>query len=140
MPATATPEARVLLVVDAPFRADDPDHLRALDAVAGREAHVLTAARAIDGERWIIDLTARAEAASERLDTWRDPVSRRARSTTLGIGDANVTAAISDARRALGDVEIVRTPPECRPAEPTTEGVRGLVARVVALRRSAWVS
>jgi hypothetical protein len=62
--STLSVERRVVVVVDGDFPgAGHPEARRVIDAVSGARALVVAPAGPVAGERWVVDLSARAEQA-----------------------------------------------------------------------------
>ncbi len=88
-----------------------------LEAARGGHVRVVAPARAVRGERWIIDLTAREAQARRRLEGWRGALERHAGLVEAEIGDADARLALADAQREFEPQTVVATVPSAAPAQ-----------------------
>jgi hypothetical protein len=108
---TAPTPTEVILVARGEPADQSPEQLRRIrDAVT--EANVLLVAPAlpVPGERWIVDLDARESQARSRAERWFAALADRASVIEAEIGDADLRAAVADARRLLPSAQIVDAP------------------------------
>ena len=113
---SARTPAEVILVAHGEPADQSPEHLgRIRDAVTGAKVLLVAPARPVAGERWIIDLDARASQARSRLQLWIAALAGHASAISAQVGDADPRMAASDARRELPTAQILDAPG----AEPT---------------------
>jgi hypothetical protein len=117
-----TPRVLVIAAVD-PAAAGPAALAEVAAAVAGREALVVAPAGPVAGERWVVDLTARAVDAHERAAAWAAALAPHAAGVRGEAGDASPRLAAEDARRAFGPDHVLLVVPR-----PAPRG-RGLPAR-----------
>jgi hypothetical protein len=125
MPAP-TPN-HVILVARGEPTDQSPERLRQIrDAVT--DAHVLLVAPtlAIPGERWIIDLDARASQARSRLQRWIMALADHASAIEAELGDPDPRMAAIDARRAFPAAHVI----DAAAAELERSPAPGLLTRL----------
>ena len=88
-----------------------PEQLRRIrDTVTDAKVLLVAPALPIPGERWIVDLDARAEQARSQLQRWFGALTDHAAVIEAEIGDADPRAAVADARRLLPAAQIADAP------------------------------
>ena len=111
----------VILVASGEPADLSPGQLRRIrDAVTDAKVLLVAPALPIAGERWIVDLDARAEQARSRLQRWFGALTDHASAIEAEIGDPDPRAAVADARRLMPVAQIVDAPARDRErsAEP----------------------
>ena len=103
----------VILIAGDDPGAQSPERLHEIRA-AVTDANVLLVAPAlpVSGERWIIDLDARASQARSRLQRWAAALADDASAVEATVGDADPRQAAVDARREFPAARIVDAPAE----------------------------
>ncbi len=136
MSATTTPSAErhVVVVVDGDFPgAGHPEARRVIDAVSGGHTLLVAPAGPVPGERWVVDLSARAEQARRRLDGWSSALTPHALTVDVEIGDASPILAAADARHAFSADTVVATH-TAKPAEARPRGWASAFARLSGVK------
>jgi hypothetical protein len=140
MTVHATQGSQTIMTTSAPTSVivvarDEPDEqlsqLREL--VAGANVLLVAPALPVPGERWIIDLDARAAQARSRLQQWTVALAGHAATIEGEVGDADPRLAVADARRALPAARVVDAAASRR-ERPAPRG-RGYAPRLVP---AAW--
>ena len=120
MPALTPTE--VILVTSGEPADLSPGQLRRIrDAVTDAKVLLVAPALPIAGERWIVDLDARAEQARSRLQRWFGALTDHASVIEAEIGDPDPRAAVGDARRLMPAAQIVDAPARDRDRERSAE-------------------
>lgn len=98
MPATTVLPPLTVILADRDVDALDAHDLRRLTDAAS-DGHVVLVAPAgpVEGERWIVDLTARRAHAQGRLEAWSAVLAPYARSIATETGDACPRRALANA-------------------------------------------
>ena len=87
------------------------EHLgRIREAVTDANVLLVAPALPVPGERWIIDLDARASQARSRLQQWITALADHASPVAAEVGDADPRMAARDARRARPTAQIIDAP------------------------------
>jgi hypothetical protein len=137
--STLSAERRVVVVGDGDFPgAEHPEARRVIDAVSGARALVVAPAGPVAGERWVVDLSARAEQARRRLDDWWSALAPHVCTVDVAVGDASATLAAADAQHAFRADTVIATR-TTTPAESSPRWWAPALARLtdVRPRRSA---
>jgi hypothetical protein len=126
MPAAIPPH--VILVAEGE-PADQPlERLRRIrDSVTDANVLLVAPVLPIPGERWIVDLDARASQARSRVQRWIVALADHASAVEAEVGDADPRMALSDARREFPDAQIISAPA----VEPQRTAGPGQLLRLV---------
>jgi hypothetical protein len=142
MPSTLTQPAPpvVVLVERACMGSHDPVLPEIARAADGGPVHLVAPARAVPGEEWVIDRSARERDAYERLVSWAGALTQHASAVDGEVGDESSRLALADAQRRFGpDTRMLavaapaasREPARVSAPRPMRVGLR-LAARALA--------
>jgi hypothetical protein len=125
MPAP-TPN-HVILVARGEPTDQSPERLGQIcDAVSDANVLLVAPTLPIPGERWIVDLDARASQARSRLQRWIVALADQASAIEAELGDADPRMAAIDAHREFPAAQIIDVPA----AEPKRTAAPGLLMRL----------
>ena len=112
----------VILVARGEPADQSPEQLgRIREAVSDATVLLVAPALPVAGERWIIDLDARASQARSPLQRWIAALADHAAAVEAEVGDADPRMAARDARRELPTAQIIDAP-GAEPERPATPG------------------
>ena len=101
----------VILVARGEPADQSPEHLgRIREAVTDAKVLLVAPALPVAGERWIIDLDARAAQARSRLQHWFAALADHVSAVDAEAGDADPRMAARDARRERPTAQLIDAP------------------------------
>ena len=120
----------VILIVCGEPADQSPEHLaRIHDTVTDAKVELVAPALAIPGERWIVDLDARASHARSRLQRWSAMLAHHAVAIASEVGDPDPCTAAGDARRELPTAQIIHAPAGVAEGSATPDRLMRLIER-----------
>jgi hypothetical protein len=124
-----SPIDSILIVCGEPAD-QSPEHLaRILDTVTDAKVVLVAPALPVTGERWIVDLAARASRARSRLQRWSAVLADHAVAIASEVGDADPRAVAGDARRELPTAQVIYAPAAVAEGTATPDRLMLLIER-----------